>query len=64
MPRNVGRPPDSLFAQLRAYIINPSTTDREIGYLEGSLQAFVAERAQPKERKPKVGEEIPLREPG
>lgn len=53
MPRPVGRPPDQTLAQLRAIITNPSTTDRELGFIEGQVAAMFAEREASNGEEPK-----------
>jgi hypothetical protein len=70
MARPVGRPPDNLAAQLRAWYLSTTTTDSDRAFLAGQISAWdmeVAARApeEPKKRKAKNGEqpEIPLREP-
>ena len=55
MPRPIGRPPENLLAQLRAYILNPATTETELAFLDGALWSFKAEkRGEPTPRRRKA----------
>lgn len=46
MPRPVGRPPDSLLAQFRAWYLNPVTTPQERDFFFGFVAALDQELAE------------------
>jgi hypothetical protein len=78
MARPVGRPPDSLAAQLRAWYVNTTTTDTDRAFLQGQMSAWdmeiaarngtdtvrIGRRTTAKPQPLDAQPEIPLREPG
>lgn len=62
MSRPVGRPPEQLLAQVRAFICNPATTAAELAFFDGAVHAMKQERSgapQPRKRAPQDGSGVP-----